>query len=774
MRFMTKLFLTTLGLFEALNSFASYTWTAQYTGSNGNVVKKVTSPNATTTYSYRQGFGEPILLNKTRQSISNTGFYDNEGRLLSLSQAGESRNYNYTEYAHLSWLISQSDPELGTTNYSYYSNGQRKTEQIVGSTSTTFRYDANGNTTQVDYTSANGIPASPTITYEYDANNNVISKSLGGDNQINNTYDALNHLLKSSLKYSYPDGTTQKDISYKYDGYGHIGYIIYPDRLIINYNINGFGRSKSITSSLDSIITDITYNSANNITSYAGANFSLSIAYDNMNRVTDIKTTSIKSSYTYDGENNVISIIDGLSSSNNESFSYDNNNRLVQASGPWGQASYSYDNLNNITSLITTNDGAHSYVYDGKNLLNFVTSNKSGVQNLDYDTNGNVIKKGQDTYVYDAANHLISFKNKDHKIDFVYDPNGHVISTTEDGKKPVITYYDESGKLLYKLDPNKATEQVTDYIYLNGKLAVEARHDNGDLKNVSYHYITTNPLGSPVASTLNGVTEWRQVYRPYGLEKSQITQDDDHIGFTGKETVKNMNLVNMNARYYAPDFGRFMAYDPAEPTVGDLFSFNRYAYANNNPLLYTDPTGLFSFSDFLNGANNFASGIINGMSAGFVNTEHTQGFAHDAGWAFGTALGLTYGATELRAARYAASKAGGLLESSTTTAMKERNLAGQADVAKAVKGIEYDSKGKVISREPKSLRDKLTMEEAKTEKYSSDETPKGGLNDPKYKGMYKRRYSRNFSNGTRTDIHYVEDPINGGRYDFKFKNHAED
>ncbi|QIV93864.1 RHS repeat domain-containing protein [Allofrancisella frigidaquae] len=557
----------------------------------------------------------------------------------------------------------------------------------------------------MNYSSSNGIPASPTVTYGYDANNNVTSKNMGAANQISNTYDALNHLLTSSLKYSYPDGTSQKSISYIYDNYGHIKSITYPDRLVINYNPNGLGRSQSITSSSNNIITGITYNSANNITSYAGANFSLSIAYDNMNRATDIKTTSVNSSYTYDGENNVISIIDGLSSSNNESFSYDGNNRLIQASGPWGQASYSYDNLNNITSLTTTNDGAHSYVYDGKNLLSFVTSNtKRGTQKLDYDTNGNVIKKGQDTYVYDAANHLISFKNKDHEIEFVYDPNGHVISTTEDGKKPVITYYDESGRLLYKLDPNKTTQQVTDYIYLNDKLAVEARHDQGDLKNVSYHYITTNPLGSPIASTLNGVTEWRQIYRPYGLEKSQITQDEDHIGFTGKETVKNMNLVNMNARYYAPDFGRFMAYDPAEPTVGDLFSFNRYAYANNNPLLYTDPTGLFSFSGFFHGLNDFASGMVNGMSAGFVNTEHTQGFAHKAGWAVGTALGLTYGATELRAARYAASKAGGLLESSTTAAMEERNLAGQADVAKNVETVQrWMSKAELKATEETGL-----------------------------------------------------------------------
>jgi len=45
----------------------------------------------------------------------------------------------------------------------------------------------------------------------------------------------------------------------------------------------------------------------------------------------------------------------------------------------------------------------------------------------------------------------------------------------------------------------------------------------------------------------------------------------------------------MQARYYDPVIGRFLSNDP----VGfrDVHSFNRYAYANNNPYKYTDPDG---------------------------------------------------------------------------------------------------------------------------------------------------------------------------------------
>ena len=45
----------------------------------------------------------------------------------------------------------------------------------------------------------------------------------------------------------------------------------------------------------------------------------------------------------------------------------------------------------------------------------------------------------------------------------------------------------------------------------------------------------------------------------------------------------------MQARYYDPVIGRFYSNDP----IGfrDVHSFNRYAYANNNPYKYTDPNG---------------------------------------------------------------------------------------------------------------------------------------------------------------------------------------
>ena len=67
---------------------------------------------------------------------------------------------------------------------------------------------------------------------------------------------------------------------------------------------------------------------------------------------------------------------------------------------------------------------------------------------------------------------------------------------------------------------------------------------------------------------------------------------------TGKERDTESGLDYSGARYYASSMGRFMTPDPsglAYASIANPQSFNLYSYAQNNPLKYTDPTGLFCY-----------------------------------------------------------------------------------------------------------------------------------------------------------------------------------
>ncbi len=68
--------------------------------------------------------------------------------------------------------------------------------------------------------------------------------------------------------------------------------------------------------------------------------------------------------------------------------------------------------------------------------------------------------------------------------------------------------------------------------------------------------------------------------------------------YTGAERDDETGLDFMQARYYGSSMGRFTSPDPllSSGELHDPQTWNRYAYALNNPLLYTDPLGLFVYA----------------------------------------------------------------------------------------------------------------------------------------------------------------------------------
>ena len=67
--------------------------------------------------------------------------------------------------------------------------------------------------------------------------------------------------------------------------------------------------------------------------------------------------------------------------------------------------------------------------------------------------------------------------------------------------------------------------------------------------------------------------------------------------FTGKERDSESGLDYFGARYNGSTMGRFMTPDPLGGKLVDPQTLNRYSYVINNPLRFTDPTGLYTCKD---------------------------------------------------------------------------------------------------------------------------------------------------------------------------------
>jgi RHS repeat-associated protein len=71
-------------------------------------------------------------------------------------------------------------------------------------------------------------------------------------------------------------------------------------------------------------------------------------------------------------------------------------------------------------------------------------------------------------------------------------------------------------------------------------------------------------------------------------------------GFTNQEMLDDECMVNLNARVYDPTIARFLSADPTIEQITNLQDLNRYSYVGNNPLSFTDPSGLCFLGCFWN------------------------------------------------------------------------------------------------------------------------------------------------------------------------------
>jgi RHS repeat-associated protein len=111
----------------------------------------------------------------------------------------------------------------------------------------------------------------------------------------------------------------------------------------------------------------------------------------------------------------------------------------------------------------------------------------------------------------------------------------------------------------------------------------------GDTVTYYHNDISGTPI---VATDANGNVLWKENYQPYGGQlNNQTAGASNKLWFAGKPYDSNTGLTYMGARYYDPMTGRFMGVDPQGFKEGNIHSFNRYAYGNNNPYKYIDLDG---------------------------------------------------------------------------------------------------------------------------------------------------------------------------------------
>jgi len=533
--------------------------------------------------------------------------YDANNNLTGVTQNAQSSGPQTRTYAYddLGRLTSETNPENATTAYTY------DTDSTCGT--------SHGDLVKkID-------PVGNTICFAYDARHRMISTTYSGTyaSVTANRYfvydsstvdsvamvDAKSRMAEAYTCFS-PCSTKLTDVGFSYtvrgeisdvyesaphsSGFNHVKQTYWANGETsafsalsglptINYNVDGEGRPYSATAFTgQNPLSSTAYNVASLPTAVnLGSSDGDSFTYDpNTNRMTgytfSVNGGSVVGNLTWNplGTLGKLAITDTFNSSDTQNCNYAHDDLVRVASANCGSVwsqTFSYDAFGNINKSGSSSFGA-TYSTSTNHMTMIGSSTPS------YDSNGNVTNDFLNTYAWDANGRPVTVDT----VGITYDALGRMVEQNRSGVYTEIVYTPSGAKfaLMTGSSLQKGFVPLT-----GGSMAV---YNSSGLA----YYRHSDWLGSSrFASTPSRAMYFDGAYGPFGEPYAQDGATD--LSFTGQNQDTAANVYDFPAREYGIQ-GRWPSPDPAgiaSAQPSDPQTWNRYAYARNDPLALVDPTG---------------------------------------------------------------------------------------------------------------------------------------------------------------------------------------
>lgn len=479
-------------------------------------------------------FGRPTQSTNALQGVTAQN-YDKNSRLAQVTvPSGAAHSWSYDAVGRITLLTSPSGKKK---SFTYDAAGRLASFTNASNQTTSFTYDAGDRITQTSF--ADGAVRSIT----YDSANRPTQLAFAGKARTY-AYDTAGRISSCVDAWG-------KAIGYAYNAAGQLASLTYPGNKLVAYGYDAAGRLTSVTD-WNGGVTAYTYDAAGRLQQTLFPNgIKTTLSYDSASRVTAIQHKKSDGTVVY------------------------------------GQT-VAYDNRGNVTSSDITPEPTGWITADSVTYTANAEDQYTGVGSdiLGYDPVGQMLSRTSGTsYTFDARERMTAALTPTVNASFTYGPGGERIQKVVDGTatRYVVDTNRSLPAVIAELDANSVP--TTYYIYGIGLLA------QIPATGTAAHYYHTDLQSNVVALTdATGAVTDTYFYHPFGKVLAKTGTTANPYLFAGALGVEQdeTGLNYMRARYYDPIIGRFISKDP----LGLAAGVNQYGYGNNNPMRFTDPSGL--------------------------------------------------------------------------------------------------------------------------------------------------------------------------------------
>ncbi|MBP2706098.1 type IV secretion protein Rhs [Microbispora sp. RL4-1S] len=609
-------------------------YTAVVPPGGGTASLEVTDASGRTTELRQYKDRNPVFGAAASQYNATKYGYDKAGNLISVvDPAGNTWTYGFDLRGN---RVMADDPDAGVTRSTYDLAGQLLTSTDSRGVTLTYQYDELGRkktltqgTTKLaqwDYDALAGGKGMAASSTRYDNGNAYVTAVKGYDSAGRSTGSTVTiPAAEGALAGTYTFGTTYRPVT------GAPATTSFPAAgglaaETVSYGYTKLGQLSSLSGSA-LYVSGVQYSPYSDVLQTVlgdvGARVVHTLVYeDSTRRLAQVVDDREKAGpqtmdnivYTYNPIGDITRVHDDRddkSAVDTQCYTYDYNRRLTEgwtatnecAAAPTtatvgGPAPYwqtfTYDAVGNRTSEVQhagTGDVRRTYTYPGPgqpqpHTLAKVDTTGPGARtdSFEYDAAGNTTRRvttlGDQKLVWNAEGDLAASTIGGKTSTFVYDAEGTRLLRREPGKTTLYLGGEE-------LALTTGTGKVSGTRYYEGPKATVVRTSDGQVDYLIGDRHDTDEL-SVNATTL---AYSRRSTTPYGGERGTAPASwPGEKGFVGGTIDESTGLTHIGAREYDVAIGRFVSVDPVMDLT-DPQQINGYAYSNDNPVGFSDPSG---------------------------------------------------------------------------------------------------------------------------------------------------------------------------------------